>query len=253
MLALYFVIAVLASLCAGIINTLAGNGSVLTLTVLMHLFGLPAKEANATIRVGVFAASIGALPGFVKKGLIQPQRDFVPVLCMTSGAVAGIFTALWIDNASFKEIFRYLFIVMLIISLIDSKSWLKKTEEQNRLPLFLIVPMYLLLGFYGGFVQMGIGVFFLFATVIFARYHIIDASALRTLCIALYTPIAIVIFAFFGLIHWKYALIMALGEWLGGRIGARFATTHPDAGVWARRLLIVILVIAILISFWPEK
>jgi uncharacterized membrane protein YfcA len=253
MIILFFIIAFFASLCAGIINTLAGNGSVLTLSVLMYLFGLPAKEANATIRVGVFAASVGALPAFVKKGLIQPQRDFLVVLCMTLGALIGIFTALWLDNSSLKEIFKYLFILMLIISLIDNKSWLKKTEEQNRLPLIQIIPIYLILGFYGGFVQMGIGVFFLFVTVIFARYHIIDASALRTLCIALYTPVAILIFAIFGLIHWEYALLMALGEWLGGKIGSRFATGHPDAGVWARKLLIGILVIAILMSFWPEK
>jgi len=246
----YYLIAAVASLIAGIINTLAGNGSSLTLAVLMNLIGLPAKEANATIRVGVFSATMGALPTFLKKGHIQFNRDRLLIICMTIGAIAGIFTALCIDNKIFKEIFKYLFIVMLFLTLVDTKSWLRSTNEQSRLSVFAIIPLYLLLGFYGGFIQMGIGVFFLFVTVLGARYNIIDAGALRTLCIALYTPIAIVVFAYFGLIRWDFALVMAVGEWSGGYLGARFATTSPQAALWARRLLIVILVIAIIGAFW---
>lgn len=247
---MYYLIAAIASLLAGIINTLAGNGSSITLAVLMNLIGLPAKEANATIRVGVFSATMGALPTFLKKGHIQFNRDRLLIICMTIGAIAGIFTALYIDNETFKEIFKYLFIVMLFLALVDTKSWLRSTNEQNRLSVFIIIPLYLLLGFYGGFIQMGIGVFFLFVTVLGARYNIIDAGALRTLCIALYTPIAIAVFAYFGLIRWDFALVMAIGEWSGGYLGARFATTSPHAGLWARRLLIIVLIIAIITAFW---
>ena len=165
----YYLIAAAASLIAGIINAIAGNGSSITLAVLMQLIGLPAKEANATIRIGVLSGTLGALPAFFKKGHISPKRDSLLIVCMTAGALVGIFTALKIDNDSFKELFKYLFIVMLLLALVDTKSWLKKTDEQKRLSAFMIVPLYLLLGFYGGFVQMGIGVFFLFVTVLGAH------------------------------------------------------------------------------------
>jgi uncharacterized membrane protein YfcA len=169
---------------------------------------------------------------------------------MTAGALVGIFTALKIDNDSFKELFKYLFIVMLLLALVDTKSWLKKTDEQKRLSAFMIVPLYLLLGFYGGFVQMGIGVFFLFVTVLGARYNIIDAAGLKTLCIFLYTPAAILIFALNGLIHWDFALVMAAGEMFGGMIGAKIATEKPYAAVFAHRLLIVVLILAIVNAFF---
>jgi hypothetical protein len=247
----YYLIAAAASLSAGIINTLAGNGSSITLAVLMQLIGLPAKEANATIRVGVFSATLGALPSFIKKGHINLTRDRLVIICMTAGAVFGIFTALWIDNKTFKEVFKYMFILMLFLTLYDTKSWLRKTDEQKRLPVFIIIPLYLLLGFYGGFVQMGIGVFFLFVTVLGARYNIIDAGALRTVCIALYTPLAIGIFAWHGLIHWDLAIIMAAAEWTGGFFGGRFATTNAKAAVWAQRLLVVVLIAVIMNEFRP--
>lgn len=246
----YYLIAAAASLIAGIINAIAGNGSSITLAVLMQLIGLPAKEANATIRIGVLSGTLGALPAFFRKGHISPKRDSLLIVCMTAGALVGIFTALKIDNDSFKELFKYLFIVMLLLALVDTKSWLKKTDEQKRLSAFVIVPLYLLLGFYGGFVQMGIGVFFLFVTVLGARYNIIDAAGLKTLCIFLYTPAAILIFALNGLIHWDFALVMAAGEMFGGMIGAKIATEKPYAAVFAHRLLIVVLLLAIINAFF---
>ena len=245
----YYLIAAAASLVAGIINAIAGNGSSITLAVLMQLIGLPAREANATIRIGVLSGTLGALPAFYRKGHIRPRRDALLIVCMTAGAIIGIFTALNIDNKLFKEIFKYLFIVMLLLALVDTKSWLKKTDEQKRLPVYLIVPLFLLLGFYGGFVQMGIGVFFLFVTVLGARYNVIDAAGLKALCIFLYTPAAILIFALNGLIHWDFALVMAAGEMFGGMIGAKIATEKPNAAVFAHRLLIVVLIAAILNAF----
>lgn len=246
----YYLIIFGASLTAGIVNALAGNGSSITLAVLMQLIGLPAKEANATIRIGVLSGTLGALPSFFKKGHINFKRDKLIILCMTLGALVGIYTALKIDNQSFKQIFKYLFVIMLLLALFDSKSWLRKTDEQNKLPILIIIPIFLLLGFYGGFVQMGIGVFFLFVTVFGARYNIIDAAALRTLCIFLYTPAAIFIFAYHGLIHWKIAIFMAIAEWTGGVLGGKIATENPKAAVYAHRLLVIVLIAAIINAFY---
>jgi uncharacterized membrane protein YfcA len=247
----YYFIAAAGSLLAGIINTLAGNGSSITLSILMYVIGLPPQQANATIRVGIFAMSMGALPTFLKKGHIKIQRDWLLVTSMTIGAIFGIFTAVLVSNEVFKEIFKYMFIIMLGLALFDTKSWLRKTGERVALSPPLVIILFLLVGFYGGFVQMGVGVFFLFVTVLGARYNLIDASGLKLACVALYTPIAILVFAWHGLICWDLALAMSIGELIGGRLGAHFATTHPKAAFWAHRLLVVVLIAAIIRAFWP--
>ena len=56
-----YALAIFAGIVAGIINTLAGSGSVVTLPMLV-LLGLPANVANATNRVGVAIKTSSASP-----------------------------------------------------------------------------------------------------------------------------------------------------------------------------------------------
>ena len=57
-------------LIAGIINTLAGGGSNLSLPALM-MYGLPADVANATNRISVLMQSATATRGFYKHDKIS--------------------------------------------------------------------------------------------------------------------------------------------------------------------------------------
>lgn len=244
----YYFIAAAGSLLAGFINTLAGSGSAITMSILMFLVGLPAKEASATIRVSIFAMTLGTLPTYYKTGRLKIQRDWLIILCMAIGGIAGIITLLYISNDAFKGIFKYMFLIMLIIVLIDTKSWLRKTDERRLHPL-IVIPLFLAVGFYGGFIQMGVGVFFLIVTVLGARYNIIDAGGMKLASVAAYTLFAIIIFAASGLIHWGIAAAMAVGEVTGGIIGARFATRNENAPFWAHRLLVVVLFVVVFRAF----
>lgn len=246
----YYFIAAFGSLIAGFINTLAGSGSAITMSILMYMVGLPAKEASATIRVSILAMTSATLPTFYRQGKLKIERDWLVILCMAIGGTAGVSTLLLVDNAVFKEIFKYFFLVMLVIALVDSKSWLRETDVR-KLPVYLVIPLYLAVGFYGGFIQMGVGVFFLIVTVLGARYNIIDAAGMKLASIGAYTIFAVAIFAANGLIHWDIAAAMAVGEITGGQLGARFATRHKKAAFWAHRLLVIALVVVILRAFQP--
>ena len=59
---------------AGMINALAGNGSVITLTILTAFMGLPATVANGTNRVGVLMNAFGAFTGFYGKRNISYKK-----------------------------------------------------------------------------------------------------------------------------------------------------------------------------------
>ena len=52
-----YVIAFIGALIAGSVNTLAGNGSAITLSILTELLGLPGNLANGTNRIGVLLFS----------------------------------------------------------------------------------------------------------------------------------------------------------------------------------------------------
>lgn len=252
-----YLIALIGALLAGGINTLSGNGSAITLTILMELIGLPPDVANGTNRIGVLANGIGGSTAFQRAGRFKQtgalkQQMWRIVTITTVGAILGVYLSLIVSNAAYKAIFRYLLIVMLLVVLVKPKRWLTISENQQPLSPWLSVPLFFALGVYGGFIQMGMGVFFLAVMVLAAHYEIIQANVVKVLTVTLYTLLAVAIFAWRGLIDWPIGLLMAAGQLVGGFLTARFATTNPRAGVYAYRLLMVVIFGAILKAFWPE-
>jgi hypothetical protein len=252
-----YLIALVGAFLAGGINTLSGNGSAITLTILMELLGLPPDVANGTNRVGVLANGIGGSAAFQRAGRFKQtgalKKQMWRIVAITTvGAILGIYLSLIVSNAAYKAIFRYLLIVMLLVVVVKPKRWFTIPENQPPLSPWLSVPLFFLLGIYGGFIQMGMGVFFLAIMVLAAHYEIIQANVVKVLTVTLYTILAVAIFAWRGLIDWPIGLLMAAGQLVGGFLTARFATTNPRAGVYAYRLLIVVIFGAIIKAFWPE-
>lgn len=249
-----YAIALLGSFLAGGINTLSGNGSAITLTILMEVLGLPADIANATNRVGIVTQSAAGTWAFKRAGRLdmeaQQRRDtWRIVVVATAGAVLGIWLSLLVDNATYRAIFRYLLFVMLLVVLVKPKRWLVTGQADRPLSVWIAVPAFFALGIYGGFIQMGMGIFFLALMVLVARYEIIQANVVKGVVVMIYTAVAVGIFWWRGLIDWPTGLLMAAGQTVGGYLTARYAANDPRAGVWAYRLLIVVIVGAIVKAF----
>lgn len=236
------------SFIAGVINTLAGNGSVITLSLLTDLIGLPGNIANGTNRVGVLLQGIGSSSGFAKNKMIDFSRSKTIIILTILGALGGVTVATIVSNEQFLSVFKYLMIFMLLIILVKPERWLKSSDVK-KLSLWVSIPAYLLLGFYGGFIQMGMGIFFLAVTVLVAGYSIMEANALKTLVTTIYTIVVLGIFHFKGLVQWETGLLMAIGQTLGGYLTAAYATKWKDIDIWAYRLLVIIIIFAILIQF----
>lgn len=245
MTATQFAIAVGGGFIAGSINTLAGNGSAITLTILTEVLGLSPNLANGTNRIGVFMQSAAAARAFWRHGMLDLRRDGRYVVLITLGALWGVWVATRVSNEQFRTVFSYLMVVMLVVVLVNPKRWLRHTEVHRRPPMWLAVPLFLALGFYGGFIQMGMGIFFLAVMVLGARYSLMDANAVKAFVIALYTLIVIAIFQYRALIDWKLGLVMALGQAAGGWLTAHYAGRWPRAGVWAHRLLVLMVLVAV--------
>jgi uncharacterized membrane protein YfcA len=238
----------LGSFVAGAINTLAGNGSVITLSILTDLVGLPANIANGTNRVGVLLQAAGSSSGFAKSKLIDLSASKDIVVLTVIGAILGVYTATIVSNEQFLFVFRYLMVFMLIVILVKPERWLHDAPK-TTLPIWVNIPVFLTLGFYGGFIQMGMGIFFLAIWVLVSKYSIMQANAIKTIVIMIYTTIVLAIFAWKGLVSWEAGLIMALGQTVGGYLTAAYATKIPNINLWAYRLLIFIIIFAILTQF----
>jgi len=241
----HIIIAILGGAFAGIINTLAGNGSAITLTILTEVLQLPGNMANGTNRVGVLAQSMAGSYAFHKNGKLDLNKSWIYIICTVIGAIAGVMLAVYVSNEQFKSVFSVMMVAMLFVILIKPKRWLRQTDLEQNVNYWLAVPLFLAIGFYGGFIQMGMGIFFLAAMVLGAKYSIIDSNAVKSFVVMLYTIFVIAIFQWKGLIDWKFGLILAIGQTAGGWWAANFASNYEKADLWAYRLLVVIVFLAI--------
>ena len=242
-------IAIAGGFLAGFVNTLAGNGSAVTLTILSEVIGLPGNIANGTNRIGILAQTLFSAPFFLKHNQTALRKGKRIILWIILGSLLGIWIATIVSNDQFKTIFSYLMILILGIVLIKPKRWLMSSDMNYALPVFLEMIVYLGIGFYAGFIQMGMGVIFLVVTVLIAKYDLIDANAIKNIAVLFLTIVAIVIFHMQGMLDWKIGLTIAVGQASGGWVAARFATQNPKANVWAYRLLIVVILFGLVKLF----
>lgn len=242
-------IAILGGFFAGIINTLAGSGSAITLTILTEVLGLPGNVANGTNRIGVFTQSAAGSFAFYQNDRLDLKRSRPYFIATVVGAVTGVLVAVMVSNAQFKFVFRWLMVGLLLLILIRPKRWLRETDPDGSVKYWIAIPTFLAIGFYGGFIQMGMGVVFLAAMVLGAKYSIIDANAVKLSVVAFYTVLVIAIFHYQGLIEWWVGAVLAIGQTVGGYLTAHYASRMPQANVWAHRLLVVVVVGAIIKMF----
>ena len=242
-----YILLLLGGAVAGVINTLAGNGSTITLFLLMT-FGLPANVANGTNRIGILFQSIIATRAFAKSERFQPliKKSWWIIALAVPGGIAGAMFASTIDKEAMKSIIGGLMVLMFFIILINPKRWLRETDNTKNRKTLLNFALFIAIGFYAGFIQMGMGLFFLAIMVLGAKYSLLDANILKIVITLLVTIPALIIYLYQGQVMWEYGLVLAFGQSTGAWLAANFAVNHPKANVWIHRLLIVMVLVAII-------
>ena len=245
----HLAIAFAGAFIAGIINALAGNGSVITLTILTTMIGLPGVVANGTNRVGVLLNALGAMAGFAGKRKMNYRLHVQYILPVIGGAVAGIMVATKVTSEQFMWVFKFLMVVMLFVIIANPERWLIAHAGKSAMPKWLEWPAMLILGFYGGFIQMGMGVFYLAVLVLVARLPLIESNTIKAITVGTFTLIAVIIFAFTGLIVWSIGIVMGIAQFAGGWLAAHYASKIPGASKYAYYVLLIAVSLSILKLF----
>jgi uncharacterized membrane protein YfcA len=246
---LELVIVLVGGFFAGVVNTFAGNGSAITLSILTEVLGLAPNLANGTNRVGILFQSVTGVLKFKEKGFLDIGKSKWIVLTMIFGAIIGVITAVNVSNHQFKFVFNIMMVVMLVVILVKPSRWISPVPNKKEISPFIMYPLFLIMGFYGGFIQMGMGIFFLALMVLVAKYDLISANSVKLVIVSLFTLIIIPIFHYKGLIDWKIGMIMAIGQSLGAFVSVNYAAKWDNANVWAYRILVAIVVLVVLKVF----
>ncbi len=247
---LEYALIIVGGFVAGIINTFAGFGSIITLSLYMELIGLPGNIANATNRVNILAMNASSSYVFFRNKVLNINNSFIIFLALILGAIVGVCIALNISNEQFTGVFKYLLVLCLFIVILKPSRFVESTDALLRLPKPVTLFLFFLAGIYGGFIQMGIGVFILILTVSLTKMDLIQSNAFKTFSIGVYTLIVLSIFAYRGLIDYKAGALMAVAQASGGFMAARFASHSKNANIWAYRMLIFVIILALIKTFF---
>lgn len=230
-------------IAAGFVNTVAGGGSAISVPILVEIVG--ASVANGTNRVAVLLANITASMSFASGGAVHWKAVWKFIAPATVGAGMGASVASRMSPGDMRTVFGVVLLVVAGSVLVKPKAWVTEREERFREPWRSI--LFLLIGFYGGFVQIGVGFFLLAGLVFGGGFSLITGNAAKVVIIAVYTAGALFVFAGAAQVDLWLGLVLAAGNSTGALISSRLALRR-GAG-WIRWFLIVAAVGAALRMF----
>ena len=217
-----YILVIAVGIVAGIINTMAAGGSMLTLPVLMAL-GLPPNMANGTNRIAIFLQNVVGVSSFHKEKVMDFPSGFKVGIPAAIGAIAGAFIAVNLNDEVMKLAIAGVMVVVFFLILLKPNRWINSHESHPPIPYWLQVIIYFFVGIYGGFIQAGVGFFLLTSLVLASGYELVKSNALKLFVILLYTPVALVIFFLHGDVNLWIGLVLAAGNMTGAYIGTKIA------------------------------
>lgn len=224
-----------AGVVAGVVNAMAGGGSLLTVSLLTVVGDLGGLEANGTNRIGVVTQNVASVAGFRSEGVSGLRRS-VPILVPTViGSATGAFAVSnLLSDTAFERIFGILMVPLLILSLRPPKA----RGDDIVWPTALTAVVFFAIGVYGGAFQAGVGLILVLA-LSHAGLDLVNANAVKVVVIAVLTAVAVPVFILNDQVHWGFAVIVAAGFAVGGWVGARFAVRGGE------RVIRPVLVVAV--------
>lgn len=235
----------LGGFTAGIINTLAGSGSVVTLAILSFL-GLPSNIANGTNRIGILLQSMAGFHTYQKHTEISFKKNKWMVFACVLGAIVGTQLVVDMDERALNFLIAFLMIFLLGLVLFKPQKWLKQQSSGKSIwsrPIGLLV--FFAIGIYGGMIQAGVGIFLLAAMILGEGLTLNQSNGIKLLIVLFYTIPSLLLFVYYGQVNWFYGILLATGQIAGAVLAARYATKYPEAPKYIRYFLILILIASI--------
>lgn len=228
-----------AGVFTSFINVMAGGGSTLTLPILIFL-GLDAPVANGTNRLGILSQSIFGALSFHNQKVSQIKLSVKLSLLTLPGAIIGAFYSTKIENELFEKILGLVMIGIVVTMLIPNSKVVLKDKILEKLP-WAIYPSMFALGFYGGFIQVGIGFLLMLTLHNILKLNLVYVNYHKVLIVLIYTIPALLIFIFTDNINWLYGISLSAGSGIGAWWAAKAAVKKSE------KIIKIILIVAIII------
>lgn len=240
----------IAAVAAGLINALAGGGSLITFPTLMAV-GIPPVMANVTNTVALCPGYLGAT--LAQKKDLHGQQKRIRLL-LPSAVIGGIIGGILLLNSSDKVFERLIpFLILLAAALLafqdTLRSWLQRRQgdENGHIPeIFAVLPI-ALASIYGGYFGAGLGVIELAILGLFLKDNLTRLNALKQLLSLVVNVAASCFFFFSNQVYWSAAIVVAIGSLIGGLLGGKLARIISPS--YLRQTVVILSIIIAIVYF----
>ena len=210
----------------GVLNVMAGGGSLLSMPILIFL-GLDPAAANGTNRVAILAQNVVAVASFKSRGFSDVGRSVTLSVCTVPGAAAGAVAAVAVDPLVFKRLLG----VVLVVSLILILRGRRRSAGADRPHLVWAHLATIGAGFYGGFMQAGVGFILMPILHRLLALDLVRVNMHKVFVVGAYTVPSLLIFAVTGKVWWLAGFVLAAGNAAGGWLGSRLTIGGGERAV----------------------
>jgi len=232
----------------GFLNVMAGGGSMLSVPIMIFL-GVPGTVANATNRIAILPQTLAAVIAFYRKGFANFRLSLSLAACTIPGTIAGAMLAARIPNHQFNHLLAIIMVLILIIMMLPQPKTIERDQPLNRKRSAIGHASMVLIGFWGGFIHIGVG--FLLMPVLnrVMQLDLITTNSHKVFIVMCYTAVALMVFASQLDLIWKYGVALGIGMWMGGWLAANFQIKQGVGAVkWTLNIIIVVFIIKLMFS-----
>ena len=211
-----------ASVVAGVINSLAGGGSLVTFPALLFA-GLNPIAANASGNVALMPGTFTGAWAYRDKVLTVTEIHVTKfVVVSLVGGLLGALLLLSTPTAIFAGLVPWLTLFSTIVFAVGNFAPLEVIGRLNIGPRGALIAHFVI-SLYGGYFGGGIGFLLLAALTLYGMRDINAMNGLKMTLVGVMSLTSIIAFASAGVIRWPETMPMLVGSAIGGYVGAHGA------------------------------
>lgn len=239
----------LAGCIAGFLNVMAGGGSLLTVPIMVFM-GIPGPVANGTNRIGILAQNITSVITFFRKGFSDFRLSLSLAAMALPGSIAGAFLGSRFEGVWFNRTLALIMIGVMIIMALDRDTKVKISSTSPDISKSRLIAGHILMlgvGFYGGFIQVGVGFIIMPVLNRVLGLDLVRTNMHKVFIVGVYTVVALIVFASQIQILWFLGACLAVGNSIGGWFGTHTSISKGEKAIkLVLNLVLVVFIIKLL-------
>jgi uncharacterized membrane protein YfcA len=213
-----------AAIGAGIVNAIAGGGTLISFPMLTAI-GVPAVRANATNTVSLCPGYVGGT--YAQRDDLRGLKDGLRPLLVAAvlGGLAGSILLIVSSEAVFRQIVPFLILAACALLAVQDRlrAWLLSSTRLSGSHAVLELVAVTIGSVYGGYFGAGLGIMLMAVLGLFSDLPFTRLNAVKQMLSFLVNVSAAAFLVFSGKVEWTLVAVMAPTSLLGGHLGGQLA------------------------------